>query len=245
MATRYNYTGGIVTNGLVLNLDAAKTDSYPGTGTTWRDLSGRGNNGTLTNGPTFSGIGKQASIVFDGVDDFVFAPNVVNTGVGFSGTIEVVTNVTGSTVMNERENTSAAFGDYGNGYFEINNNYTFRIGANSKRTSPFAYFITSSISGNPTQLNHYIASYTIPSTTGTIQGILGTNGIFETVTGTIIVDTTNNNNDNIEIGRHKNHIYSTSYSSPGIIAIVRIYNRRLTQNEMLQNFNALRGRYGI
>jgi hypothetical protein len=71
MATRYNYTGGIVTNGLVLNLDAAKTDSYPGTGTTWRDLSGNSNNGTLTNGPTFSGIGKQASIVFDGVDDYV------------------------------------------------------------------------------------------------------------------------------------------------------------------------------
>jgi hypothetical protein len=72
MATRYNYTGGIVTNGLVLNLDAAKTDSYPGTGTTWRDISGNNNNGTLTNGPTFSGIGKQASIVFDGVDDYAF-----------------------------------------------------------------------------------------------------------------------------------------------------------------------------
>jgi hypothetical protein len=72
MATRYNYTGGIVTNGLVLNLDAAKTDSYPGTGSIWRDLSGNSNNGTLTNGPTFSGIGKQASIVFDGSDDKVY-----------------------------------------------------------------------------------------------------------------------------------------------------------------------------
>ena len=43
MSTRYNYTGGIVTNGLVLNLDAAKIDSYPGSGTTWYDISGNNN----------------------------------------------------------------------------------------------------------------------------------------------------------------------------------------------------------
>jgi hypothetical protein len=61
MATNYNYFGGIVTNGLVLDLDAAKLASYPGTGTAWYDISGNNNNGTLTNGPTFSGIGKQAS----------------------------------------------------------------------------------------------------------------------------------------------------------------------------------------
>jgi len=74
MATRYNYTGQLVTDGLVLNLDAAKLDSYPGSGTTWRDISGNNNNGTLTNGPTFSGIGKQAAIVFDGTDDYVTTP---------------------------------------------------------------------------------------------------------------------------------------------------------------------------
>jgi hypothetical protein len=44
----------IVTDGLILALDAASPRSYPGTGTTWYDLSGQGNNGTLVNGPTFS-----------------------------------------------------------------------------------------------------------------------------------------------------------------------------------------------
>jgi hypothetical protein len=88
MATRYNYTGGIVTDGLVLNLDAAKVDSYPGTGTTWRDLSGNNNNGTLTNGPTFSGIGKQAAIVFDGVDDYAILPtNFFNPNAGTPFTV--------------------------------------------------------------------------------------------------------------------------------------------------------------
>ena len=55
----------IVTDGLVLNLDAGLVSSYPKTGTSWIDLSGSGNNGTLVNGPTFS----SGSIVFDGIND--------------------------------------------------------------------------------------------------------------------------------------------------------------------------------
>jgi hypothetical protein len=60
----------IVTNGLVLNLDAANIKSYPTTGTTWTDLSGNSNTGTLTLGPTFSKDGG-GSIVFDGSDDLL------------------------------------------------------------------------------------------------------------------------------------------------------------------------------
>ena len=51
------YSGPEISNdGLVLCLDAANFKSYPGTGTTWTDLSGLGNNGTLTNGPTYSSV---------------------------------------------------------------------------------------------------------------------------------------------------------------------------------------------
>ena len=57
----------IVTDGLVLNLDAGYVPSYPTSGTTLYDVSGNGKNGTLTNGPTFSG----GSLVFDGVDDYI------------------------------------------------------------------------------------------------------------------------------------------------------------------------------
>ena len=60
----------IVTTGLVLNLDAGNTNSYPRSGTTWTDLSGNSNNGTLINGPTFSSA-NGGSIVFDGTDDYV------------------------------------------------------------------------------------------------------------------------------------------------------------------------------
>ena len=70
----------IVTNGLVLSLDAADRNSYPGSGTTWRDMSGNGNNGTLTNGPTFSSA-NGGSIVFDGTNDYAttnYIPLFVN-----------------------------------------------------------------------------------------------------------------------------------------------------------------------
>ena len=63
----------ITESGLVLALDAGNLKSYPTTGTTWTDLSGRGNTGTLTNGPTYSSA-NGGSIVFDGVNDYVTVP---------------------------------------------------------------------------------------------------------------------------------------------------------------------------
>ena len=70
MAGRIAYYGGIVKDGLILDLDAAKRDSYPSSGTVWNDISGFQNNGTLINGPTFNSS-NGGSIVFDGVDDYV------------------------------------------------------------------------------------------------------------------------------------------------------------------------------
>mgnify|MGYP006213918775 FL=1 len=67
MATLYN--PNIVTDGLVLCLDAANKRSYIGSGTAWDDLAG-GNNGTLTNGPTFD-AGNGGSVVFDGANDYI------------------------------------------------------------------------------------------------------------------------------------------------------------------------------
>lgn len=64
------YSGpNITTEGLVLHLDAANLNSYTGTGTTWFDLSGNGNDGTLVNGVGYF-EDNQGSMVFDGVDDY-------------------------------------------------------------------------------------------------------------------------------------------------------------------------------
>ena len=119
MATNYNYFGGIVTNGLVLDLDAAKVASYPGTGTSWYDISGNNNNGTLTNGPTFSGIGKQASIVFDGTDDYINVPtnNVFNF---CNSTNDLPFTVSTWCYVNNLSNVFMLYnkGDNGNGVLE-------------------------------------------------------------------------------------------------------------------------------
>jgi hypothetical protein len=66
----FSHSPKIVTDGLVLCLDAADKNSYPGSGTTWTDLSGNGNNGTLTNGPTFNS-GNGGSLKFDGSNDYI------------------------------------------------------------------------------------------------------------------------------------------------------------------------------
>ena len=68
-----------ITSNLILHLDAGNTSSYPGTGTTWTDLSGNGYNGTLTNGPTYDS-NNQGSIVTDGSNDFILIGTVAGTG---------------------------------------------------------------------------------------------------------------------------------------------------------------------
>lgn len=67
--------GNIITDGLVLNLDATNPQSYPGTGTTWFDRSGYNNNGTLTNGPAYLQERGRGTIVFDGVNDYAGLPS--------------------------------------------------------------------------------------------------------------------------------------------------------------------------
>ena len=91
-ATKDKFQGQqIVTNGLVLNLDAANKDSYPGTGTTWYDLSGQGYNGTLINGPSFN-IDSGGCIDFDGIDDSVTGNKPVLSAV----TLEYYCKLTGN-----------------------------------------------------------------------------------------------------------------------------------------------------
>jgi len=100
----------IVTDGLVLYLDAGKAESFGGDGTTWRDLSGENNNGTLTNGVGFT-EDYGGSLIFDGVDDYIdftSEPNLNGTKTGFQ--ISVVDNTFGNTAVTNSSGNSVAFG---------------------------------------------------------------------------------------------------------------------------------------
>ena len=73
----------IITDGLVLYLDAANTKSYQSGSATWLDKSGNNYNGTLTNGPTFSST-NGGSIVFDGTNDYVPLTGTISLGNTFT-----------------------------------------------------------------------------------------------------------------------------------------------------------------
>ena len=92
----FNYSPKIVTNGLVLALDAANKKSYPGSGTTWSDLSGNGYTATLLNGTAFSSI-NFGTFVFDGTNDNASIPYNTNldptSGITFEAWI-YPTNIT-------------------------------------------------------------------------------------------------------------------------------------------------------
>jgi hypothetical protein len=99
MAT--NYSPKIVTDGLVLSLDAADKNSYIGSGTTWTDLSANGHVGTLTNGPTFDS-NNGGAIDFDGDNDYVTVPDSSTFDVlALDFTIEIVLKSQGAISAHE------------------------------------------------------------------------------------------------------------------------------------------------
>ena len=207
-------------NGLVFSLDAADKTSYPGTGTAWNDLVGN-NNGTLTNGPTFSTDGK-GSIVFDGVDDYVTA----DSNVFIQNQITVSSWINHTAISNGvkryltvgiedaviRQNNSA-----GELQFYIKTDSIFRV----------------------LNVSNYLIANTWYHVVGTWNGTnmrLYSNGVNIASTspgGTIASGS-------------KNYVVSLQVEPMnGRIATAQIYNRALTQTEVLQNYNALKSRFNL
>ena len=217
MATKYSPK--MVTDGLVLSLDAANTKSYPKSGTTWTDLSGNSNTGTLTNGPTFS-AGNMGSIVFDGTNDYVNISSLITGNQSFSWGAWINPTATGTPVL---------FGNVSNGlamisYWDSANNKV-RVGTygNDRLTSGTA--IPPSTWG-----------YTFWTWNGTTLTSY-TNGIAD---GTATGFSFNISNLYTTIGNSVNSQYFT-----GRIAQTLVYNRALTAAEILQNYNATKNRFGL
>jgi len=220
-----------VTDGLVLYLDAGDSNSYPGSGTTWFDLSGNGNNGTLTNGPTYSS-NNLGSIVFDGVNDYVsVSPTSINSNITNSITLNCWVKV-----------NSTSYQVIGGGQDSAGVRYTASFNSNaSLNTYGFDLESTSGqvrleSSSNSLILNSWV------NLVGTYDGSTAkfylNNSLVDTDNGTSgnIVDF-----DNIIFGMD---ISSLRYLN-GNIAQVQIYNRALTQQEVQINFNIFKGRYGL
>jgi hypothetical protein len=240
MAGRIAYYGNIVTNGLVLDLDAAKRDSYPGSGTVWRDIAGGVINGSLINGPTFN-PNNFGSIVFDGVDDYVDSIGTVssfsfiqNTGIFTINAWVRLNDLSAARYfLGNNDGTTNGIGFYlgktvssANLWLAITYGVGGQFTLNYIRSNFFTVndWICVTCVGNGIDCQFYKngVSFDSPSNFGTFS--------------------TGNSTRNLSVGRINN--FNSSYWQ-GNVAQTQIYNRALSATEVLQNYNATKGRYGL
>jgi hypothetical protein len=157
------YSSGVVQDGLILNLDAGKFYSYPQSGTTWTDLSGNGNTGTLTNGPTYNSV-NGGVIVFDGSNDYVSGTISNLTEYTLCAMVKVLTSVVGGGIMGGNNGSSAylQLGGNPNPPWQFNNAVNISI---SPVLSQWAYVVGVQASGSSQLL--YLNGSSIASASGT------------------------------------------------------------------------------
>jgi hypothetical protein len=233
MSTKYSPQ--IVTSGLVLALDAANKVSYPGTGTTWYDLSGNGNTGTITNSPTFSG----GSIVFS---------NVANQSVTISDTVILQpTSVTLSawvyvTQYNPLNDFDGQFPTIlwkcndGNSGGAASYGLSLSAGQFPRFTVTPTQLISTTIFPIATWVN-LVGVYTVGG-----SQILYRNGVVDNITtGPATIPYSS---QVVSVGTR---VFNGTYQYPwnGRISGALIYNRSLSATEVLQNYNATKTRFGL
>lgn len=229
----------VVTDGLILSLDASNISSYPGTGTTWTDLSGNNNSGSLINGPTFNSS-NGGSIIFDGVDDYVSLPaNFFNHNSGTPFTVSLWFKTSAAGVIFGQQNTSTPNNASG---------YTPAIYADSNgkiRTSCFWGGSTSNQSVSTLNVTDNIwHNITVTFASNSQISYLDGNS-FATLSKT---QTNYSSVYYYFIGTGMWTGWTSLVFSPffnGNIANMFFYNRSLSVQEVQQNYNATKTRFGL
>ena len=240
MATQYAF-GKIVTDGLVLCLDAADRNSYVSGSTTWFDVAGS-NNGTLVNGVGYTSS-FNGSLTFDGTDDRVTfgSPNMTSSCTvsqwiqPLSGsattmrTVEYVTLNSGTAViysqlikLTDTWNHQTIISGYQAGYAEEMNVY-------------FQSNVTSFVQNN-TPYNFSFTWERTPGVNSTLKTYL--NGVYRE-------QQTNTSDYWANTASLATTTYNISNSYKGNIASTQIYNRALSASEVLQNYSAQKARFGL
>jgi hypothetical protein len=235
----FSYSPKIVTDGLVLYLDAANRDSYPGSGTVWNDISRGGNNGTLTNGPIFN-TGSLGSIVFDGANDYVrlFNNLILQTSDFCINQWVSASPGLGGFLFTCDGPNSGNCGDNG-AYltsFNTDGTITFRVVGSTN-----VVLTTSGTVYN----NNIPLNITCVKTTSTM--FIYVNGILQT--STTSPTSINSVNNNAYFGIRNGTIANpggcgTSYFNGKLYAL-SIYSKALSAQEVLQNYNAQKSRFGL
>jgi hypothetical protein len=213
----FNYSPKIITEGLTVYYDAANSNSYPGSGNTIFDLSRNGNHGTLTNGPTFS-TDNGGAIVFDGTDDYIQFTLTYAGTICFWGIAD-----TGADTSFRALVATAATTD---GSLRMDAGSFRAVAPNAANSDDYQFgYINEFMINGVSNLNTISGRYVIP------------NG--RTLTQNFFIGALGNKNVSTISHTFMGRVFK------GKMYRVMIYNRQLSNSELLQNYNAGKSRFGL
>jgi hypothetical protein len=240
------FTGAPVVDGnLILWLDAGQSTSYPGTGTTWTNLANASANTTLINTPTFD---TQGWFGFNGTDESA------NTGLPGATTFTTDSDFTISCWARFSDYKAAAasigtlvgaFNYQGYGLYWNGTPSSYTFGSYMRYASVVSSRVSSAVS-----LNTWYMVTQVYSRSGNFHQLYLNNTLSGNTTSISGTFNSNLNTVFLGIGYGVGSDGTPGGGTPGTrflgdISQVMIYNRALTADEVSQNFNALRHRYGI
>ena len=215
----------IVTNGLILNIDASKSNSYSGIGNTIYDLSGSGNTGVLINGPTFS-ASNGGSILFDNVNDYVSfgtSSSVKPTQLSLACFFKInAINAPNVSVGKQGTGLGAASYSLVVQFGKLN----FRIESGGRQDASYTF-------SNTSTYNYAVGTYDGSALKLYLNGAL-------VGTATTSVSIIYSDSYPLLMG-----YYANAFATNMNIGSMQLYNRALSATEVMQNFNAMRERYNI
>lgn len=233
----------IVSDSLIFAVDAANPKSYPGSGTTWSDLSGKNNHFYLRNAPTF----QNTHFSNDGLNDHHSTSGNANNFIWTpGGTIGNSTITIDMWVRSSDTNASGRFFTKpwnGSGQYNIfisPTDFILVCGTTSNsitfgRTICDGTWTNIVCWANATDMGYYI------------NGTAYSGQKVHSITG----DVPTSGNASLPCGLMTLYPYGEgwagleSHNILGDISSCKMYSRVLTRDEVRQNFNAMRGRYGI
>jgi hypothetical protein len=245
MSTRYNFFGGLVTDGLILNLDAAKLQSYPGSGTNWINLINNSiSGGTLINGPTLTGSGKNLAITFDGTNDYT---EILDNSIIDFGTSDFTSNIwiyPNSSLIGNAEygiiNKNSGFQNSTGWGLELS---TYGYSLPFPKVDIIGFNSVQSSWGNSNVLASIITN------AWSNVNLIRTGNKFDLYVNGSLSKTKINSNVGLNVDNSVNLTLgkSSSWQSyfKGNISNFNLFNRALSPFDIFQNFNTYKSRYGI
>ena len=210
------HSPSIVTNGLVLCLDAGNSKSYPGSGATWTDLSGNGRNGTLQNTPTYSSA-NGGSLTFDGVNEYVSSTLPALTSYTTSAWVRLRIPNAGEYQLLQTFNDGFGMSVLSNKFFTYNGSNNF--GTQTVVNDVWYNWVVTS-TNTPSNSTKIIINNVVDGT-GTTYGAISSGAI--ALAG---------------------YVGQSRYLNADIGAFT-VYNRVLTAGEISQNYISIKSRYGL